>query len=341
MNKKIIISAAAVVVIAAGLFFLWPSGGGNKGATEDTAVTAQNGQLPEELTIDYANWSALSLIIKELGILEDEFKGDNVKVTWVFNPGGPKAMEYLLSGSADIAASADISLLLSAINGNPITTVYAVENREYPILVKPGSDINDLSGLAGKKLSVALATGPYAVVLKALDASGIDIKDINIVPLQHADGKNQLIQGEVDAWCGGDPFWTQAELGGARVIYRNPEFNGINLLSVRNEFLEQYPEAVYRVMAAYRKARQWVKDNPEEYIELISRLTKIPIDEARPMLEKNDFDVDAVNEKAVNSIISTGTLFQKAGIIKPDVDVARVVNRVYDNSYFEEFDRRN
>lgn len=338
---KITTLAAALLrpVIASFAVFSVLSLGSIAYAEEDSKESAQN-RLPEEITIDYANWNPLSLIIHERGILDEEFKNDNVKINWVFNPGGNKAMEFLLSKSADIASSADICVLLSTINGNPIKSVMVVDYREYVILSKPGSELKSLEDLKGKNVAITPATAPYAFTLKALDRAGINFKDIKIIPLQHTDGKNQLLRGSVDAWSGGDPNWAQAELEGAKPLYLNRDFNEPNVLSVRKEFLEQYPEAVYRVMSAYEKARKWANENHADYVALIVKRTKVKPDIAEPMLKKNNFNVGTIDETAIHSLVETGRVFQKAGIIKEDVDIEKAVKNIYDNSYYEEFTKR-
>ena len=58
---------------------------------------------------------------------------------------------------------------------------------------------------------------------RALDKNGLTIKDIEFVALQHADGKNALVRGDVDAWAGLDPLMAQAEVdSGAKFIFATP-----------------------------------------------------------------------------------------------------------------------
>ncbi len=74
--------------------------------------------------------------------------------------------------------------------------------------------------------------------------------------LQHPDGKTALVNGDVDAWAGLDPIMAQAEVeDGAELFYRDAEMNTWGVLNVREEFAEDNPEIVERVLAAYERAR--------------------------------------------------------------------------------------
>jgi sulfonate transport system substrate-binding protein len=42
-----------------------------------------------------------------------------------------------------------------------------------------------------------------------LNSAGLTEKDIELVPLQHPDGKTALEKGSVDAWAGLDPYMAQ------------------------------------------------------------------------------------------------------------------------------------
>lgn len=337
MHKKII-TAVFGAVLAVTSLLLYISSGIN--ATANDYALHKNIPLPDEITIDYANWNFLSLVIHEKGWLDKEFGKHDVKINWIFNPGGNKAMEYLLSGSADIAAAADICPLISSINGNDIKTVYVIENNQQAILANKSSNINHITDLKGKNVAVTPVTQPYAFMLKSFEAAGLDVKEVNIVPLQHNDGKNQLIIGSVEGWSAPDPFWTQAEIYGARVIYTNKQFNGTNVLNVRNEFLKKYPEAIYKVIGVYEKARKWSQENPDDFIALIEKRTKVAPDLTNIMINKKNFNVGAVDNTAIRSLIGSGKVFQKAGIIKEDVDIEKAVKNIYDNSYYKEFTKR-
>ena len=80
--------------------------------------------------------------------------------------------------------------------------------------------------------------------------------DVEVINLQHADGKTALERGDVDAWSGLDPHMAQTELEqGSKLIYRNIDFNTYGFLNARQKFLEEYAAYVPRVLTQYERAR--------------------------------------------------------------------------------------
>lgn len=85
-----------------------------------------------------------------------------------------------------------------------------------------------------------------------------------------------MLRGDVDAWAGLDPLMAQAEVdSGAKFLYRNPEFNSYNVLNVREQFAQEHPTLIVRVLKAYEKARQWAISNPAEYKALVCTSAKL------------------------------------------------------------------
>ena len=110
--------------------------------------------------------------------------------------------------------------------------------------------------VAGKKVAATKGTDPYFFLLQTLNAHGLAQKDVEVINLQHADGKTALERGDVDAWAGLDPHMAQTELEqGSKLIYRNIDFNTYGFLNARQKFLEEYAAYVPRVLTQYERAR--------------------------------------------------------------------------------------
>ena len=62
--------------------------------------------------------------------------------------------------------------------------------------------ITSIEELKGKKVAATLGTDPYIFLLRSLQEVGLSSKDLEIVNLQHSDGANALLTGQVDAWAG-------------------------------------------------------------------------------------------------------------------------------------------
>jgi sulfonate transport system substrate-binding protein len=197
-----------------------------------------------------------------------------------------------------------------------------------------GSGIDSVDDLAGKKVAVTKGTDPYIFLLRALADHGLSESDIETVLLQHADGKNALIAGDVDAWAGLDPMMAQAELEqGATLFYRAPELNTWGVLNVDEQFAADHPEVVEAVIAAYERGRQWALDNPEELAALLAAEAGLSEEVARRQLDRTDFSTPAIGADQLETILGAGIALQESAVIEGEVDVEGTVNALLDDSF--------
>src|SRR5690625_5113764 len=246
---------------------------------------------PETIRLDYAYYSPTSLVLKEFGWLEEEFREDGIEIEWILSQGSNKALEFLNSNSVDFGSAAGAASLMSKANGAPIKSVYIFSKPEWTALVaNPDSGIETIRDLEGKQVAATIGTDPYIFLLRSLNEAGVSVDDVEIVNLQHGDGGSALASASVDAWAGLDPHMARLELeSDAALFYRNPDFNTYGFLNVREDFLGDYPDYVDRVIKNYEQARQWTIDNPEEAAEILAEEASIKLEVAKKQMERNDF----------------------------------------------------
>src|SRR3712207_105546 len=221
---------------------------------------------PDKLRLDYAYYNPSSLVLRKFGWLEEDLAADDVEVEWVLSAGSNKANEFLRSEAIDFGSTAGAAAFLARANGSPIQTVYIYSKPEWAALVVPkDSEITEVAQLKGKKIAATKGTDPYFFLLRSLNAFGLSGADVEVINLQHADGKVALERGQVDAWAGLDPHMAASELeAGSKLLYRNIDFNTYGFLHPRTEFIDQYPEYTTRVLASIERARQRILAKPTE-----------------------------------------------------------------------------
>jgi sulfonate transport system substrate-binding protein len=289
----------------------------------------------DAVTLDWAYYNPVSLVLKQQGWLEEELEADGIEVRWVQSLGSNKALEFLNAASLDFGSSAGAAALLARINGNPIEAVWIYSKPEWTALVtRPDTGIAKVEDLKGKRIAVTKGTDPFIFLLRALSAHGLTAQNVELVLLQHDLGRLALVRGDVDAWAGLDPMMADVELSeGYRLFYRDADANSYGVLNVREEFATEHPELVQRVLAVYERGRQWALANPEALTKLLAETAKLPEPVAARQLERTTF-VDPVPGQAErDTIVAAGTALQSAEIIKPDVDVAAVVDGLLQPSF--------
>ncbi|MEP0914644.1 aliphatic sulfonate ABC transporter substrate-binding protein [Leptolyngbya sp. GB1-A1] len=306
--------------------------------SSQTAQTAPNGSAaakPDTIKVDYAYYNPVSLVLKEKGWLEEELAKDNVKVEWTQSVGSNKALEFLNSRSIDFGSTAGAAALLGKANGNPIKAVYVYSKPEWTALVtRADSPINKVEDLKGKRVAATKGTDPYIFLLRALDEVGLSEKDIELVPLQHTDGRAALERGDVDAWAGLDPHMAKTELEkGSRLFYRNPNFISQGVLNVREAFVQEYPAYVERVIAAYEKARLWAIDNPSELRTILTKEAKLSDAVAAKQLERTDLSDSTIGDSQRTVITAAGDVLKKSGVIQSSINVEQVATDLIDPEF--------
>lgn len=299
------------------------------------ASLPQAADKPQEVRLDYAYYSPPSLVLKHFGWLEDDLKTDGVPVKWVLSQGSNRALEFLNSGSVDFGSTAGLAAVLSRANGNPIKTVYVFSRPEWTALVVPkDSPIQSVQDLKGKKIAATKGTDPFLFLLRSLSQEGLSKSDVEILALQHADGRAALEQGRVDAWAGLDPLMAGSEIeAGSRLLYRNVAFNTYGFLNTTESFANVYPDYVKRVIAAYEQARAWILANPEETASLIAQETKLPLEVARLQLSRNDFSQPVPGEEHLAALKSAAPILVEEDLVRPGTDVPAVIEALVEPSF--------
>lgn len=286
MVKRRYLAAISVVVVVTAI-----AGCSNAG---DTAA--------KDIHLDYAYYNPLSLVVRDQHLLEN--RGYNV--TWVLSAGSNKANEGLRSKALDVGSTAGSAALVARANGSPIKIIDLYAAGEWTaLLVAKDSPIDSVPGLRGKKVAVTKGTDPYFFLLQSLATAGLSPNDIEIVNLQHADGKTALERGNVDAWSGLDPFIAQTiQQQGSRFIYRNANFNTYGVLNAREDFIANHPAALQAVVDSYEEARKWAKAHPDQLAALLASRANISLSVAQEELQRTRLDIDPVPGDPVRTVLT-------------------------------------
>lgn len=296
--------------------------------------SAMAADAPSRITVDYATYSPLSLLIRKERLMEKEFEPDGIDVRWVQSLGSNKALEFLNAGSIDIGSTAGAAALVGRINGNPVKSVGVYSKPEWTALVtRDDTGISEIADLEGKRVAVTRGTDPHIFLSRALAEAGLTEKDVKLVLLQHPDGRTALSRGDVDAWAGLDPMMADAELNeDAKLFYRDPDANTWGILNTTETFLEDHPDIVERVLEVYEEARQRALRNPDELKAVMVEELGLPEDVVAKQLERTDLSNARIGETQKATIVEAGKALQEAGVIEKGVDVEAAANELIDES---------
>jgi sulfonate transport system substrate-binding protein len=250
-------------------------------ATASTLALARpvRAAAPDAIGIDYAYYNPPSLVLKQNGWLEEALKPTGTQVQWVLSLGSNKANGFLAANAIQFGSTAGSAALLARANGTPIRTVFLYSQPEWTALViAKDAPYKSVAELRGKKIAATKGTDPYFFLLRALRDAKLEQGDVEILNVQHPDGRAALERGDVDAWAGLDPHMAASELeAGSRLLYRNVAYNTFGALNVREDFLKDHPDTVQTVLRAYARAHEFAAHNVDATAKIVADASNLEL----------------------------------------------------------------
>lgn len=285
---------------------------------------------PSTLNFAFAYTVPTTLVLKEKGWLEAALKSRGIGVNWILSLGSNKTLEFLRSRSADFGSAAASAGLLGRANGAPVKLLYFnLRGESTGLLVREDSPLKTIADLKGKKIAATRGTEPYIFTLRALDKNGISANEVEIVPLQHPDGRAALETGRVDAWAGLDPDLSEVLVHKrARFLYRDTSLITGGGLFGREEFINDYPDITALVLRESDRARAYIHEHAAETVALYAKSSHLDPAIARAILARGDIDHPAIERADYTRIAGAGPILKTSGAIPNDVDIEKTTNEL-------------
>lgn len=268
---------------------------------------------------------------KEKGFVEAKFAEIGVKVEWLNFQTGAAATEALVGGHLDLSSSAPLPPITATAAGSDLKVVATNSrfDKGNAIIVQSGSSIGSIADLKGKKVGVAKGTMSYDLLVAALEKSGLNLSDVNIIHLLPDEGQAAFESGNVDAWAIWDPYVSSEVINQKAKIIVNGEELGLiipNFTLTRGDFLKEHPDWVEVFMRASLEAIQWANDNKDEATQLFADKSKLSPEIAKMISDNNPLVYESVSEKdiAVQKQLSASLVKEKT--IMADVDPSQYID---------------
>src|SRR5215212_1380280 len=114
------------------------------------------------------------------GTLEGRLGPAGLSVTWTEFPAGPQLLEGLNVGAIDFGTTGEAPPIFAQAAGAPL--VYVGYERPAPegeaILVPAGSPIASVPDLEGRKVALNKGSNVHYLLVRALEAHGLAIRDV-------------------------------------------------------------------------------------------------------------------------------------------------------------------
>lgn len=213
-------------------------------------------------------------------------------------------------GRADGMASTVIeSIIVAALNNEKIKIALIPDYSFGGDVILSSKEIKSVKDLKAKKIGVEAGSLGVVILEKALKKNSLSIEDISYVNLEQLKMKEMLDGGKIDASVTYPPFSTEILRGeNYHTVFTTREIPGqiIDVISLRQEVIEEDPEWVNKFHKAWSKALDYLESNPEQALAMMAAREGITVDEFKAAL--NDMHVLKKNE--LKSSLNDGELLE-------------------------------
>lgn len=245
-----------------------------------------------------------------------------------------QAFRNRLIDAAALTLDEALSLLET---GEKITVVLVMDisNGGDAIIGKPA--ISSMAGLKGKRIGVeSNALGAY-VIARALEKSGIDSKSVTIVNVDINEQEKAFKTGKVDAVVTFDPVRSKLLARGGKLLFDSRQLPGeiVDVLVVRNEYLEKNPQVIRYLLNSWYKTLEYIKQSPGEAAKVLKSRMKLSVDETLSAYEGLILPGREMNRKMLGGATPTlripagklAVLMLNKGLLRGKVDPSVLFRR--------------
>ena len=279
------------------------------------------------LRIGYQKGEAIEMAARQNRGLEQRLSPLGVQVEWVEFEYGPPMLEAMRVGSIDIGGVGDTPPIFAQVARANLLYVAAEPSGASAILVPPGSKLQSLKDLRGKRIAFARGSSAHNLTVVALDQAGIPYSDVQPVYLGPSDAAAAFERGSIDAWTIWDPYYAIYETRpGVRVLAKSSDITPqFSYLMARQAYVEANPNIIAQAVAELGRVGTWTAAHRPEMAKLISAATGVPEAAMLRSLQRNPLQVMPIRDQNERSQQAEADRFYKLGIIPTAIDVRKEI----------------
>ena len=281
----------------------------------------------KEIRIGYQKNGVL-VIARQRATLEEHFGAQGVDVKWVEFSSGPPMMEAMNVGSIDYGAVGDSPPVFAQSAGAAI--VYAAGEpitNGQGILVQGNSAIGAIADLKGKRVGFTKGSSAHNIVVQTLEKAGLIYADITPVYLTPPDAGPAFANGSIDAWSIWDPYFAIGETKqNGRILVNASDITKTNSFYIANrDFAKAHGQVLQQIIDVTASTAKWAETHRDAVAQVLSAVTKIPLDIQTVAANRSSFAVGPINEDIIATQQGVADRFFKLGLIPKPVVVRDAV----------------
>ncbi len=248
-------------------------------------------------------------------------------VEWIEFQFGPPMLEAMRVGGIDLGAVGDTPPVFAQAARADLLYVSALRSGSQAILLPPGSPIQTLADLKGKKLAFGRGSSGHNFALKALSKAGLRTTDVEVINLGPADGGAAFQRGAIDAWAIWDPYYALFEQRpGVRILATNANIGEQpSFFMARRAFVQANPAIISNALEAFATSCAWVRGHRDDVSNALSASTGMPLDAMRRVIDRVPAEMVPMTDAIIRSQQDIADRFRALGLLPVDITIADAV----------------
>ncbi|HWR30442.1 MAG TPA: aliphatic sulfonate ABC transporter substrate-binding protein [Negativicutes bacterium] len=293
---------------------------------------AQAAKASREIRIAYQTDSTVIKLAKAKGWYDEEFAKDGTTVKYASFLSGPPIIEGLSGDKQDIGIVGDMPPVTAKAAGVDLKVIArsGVVPFTNAVVIPPDSPIKSVADLKGKKVGLQLGSASHHLLVLLLQKEGIKVSDVNVVNLATSDQQAALESRNIDAVVTWEPWVAileNAKAGKVLVDQRDIKRH-ISVYILRNEFGVKNPDLVERFLRVNQKAIEYIKQHPDEVLEILSKESKLSVPILAKAFKATDWD-QRILDADIEGFQKVKEFLQAQKVLKKDFDVKDLIDRSY------------
>lgn len=232
----------------------------------------------EKVTIAEGTQPIAGLIY--IAYMKGYFINEGLNVTLKSYNSGKACLNSLIEGNTNFGTVSETPIMHAGMTGEKIYILSTIHNSEKNTVVTARKDkgISTPGNLKGKKIGVSVGTNGEFFLDMFLTIHGILKNKIEVVNLKPEKMFDALVKGEVDAISTWNPhaIRLQKKLGnGGITFYGEGVYTETYNIVAMQDFVSKNPETIKKVLRALIKAERFIRENPDESLNIIADYIKM------------------------------------------------------------------
>lgn len=312
-TRKLTFTVMTIAIVFG--FSIWVFRDTRQGSTNQGVPVLRFGTLFRAL--DYAPY----YVAREKGWLDEALNGKaKIQHLPTFQT-PPSANEAMATNRADIVLTAGVPAIVARAAGVKLRIPMLSCTLSSQVVVRAESPYQKLSDLDGRRIAVAFGTGPHYGIYQHLQKLNLLPPAVELLDMVPPDAKAALQSRAVEAWAIFPPYIEQEVLAGTGKVLQDVTSPVQVVVTVREGMTVEYPDLINTVLTVFSRAKQWLKANPEEAQNLLSKQLELPLDVVKLGWERLDWSASIKDGSVHQDLQNKADFLVEKGFTKQAVNV--------------------